>query len=110
MIIRQFNYNSIFPTDSTAFIVNEAAVQQMGFKHPLGQMIEWKGKPFHIVGVIKNIIFESPYTIASSPSIFHIPTYPFDYRFVDQEYAKKFSEEEQIGKISANPMKNLRAE
>jgi hypothetical protein len=36
--------------------------------------------------------------------------YPFDYRFVDQEYAKKFSEEEQIGKISANPMKNLRAE
>jgi ABC-type antimicrobial peptide transport system permease subunit len=105
----------------------------MGFKHPLGQTIQWRDKPFHIIGVIKNIIFESPYTLASSPSIFHIsgddnyvvtlklnprlgaaaslakvqsvftrynPTYPFDYRFVDQEYAKKFSEEQQIGKIS----------
>jgi putative ABC transport system permease protein len=127
------DFSPAFPTDSTAFIVNEAAVEQMGFKHPLGQTILWKDKPFHIIGVIKNIIFESPYTIASSPSIFHIsggdnyvvslklnprlsaaaslakvqsvftrynPAYPFDYRFVDQEYAKKFSEEQQIGKIA----------
>ena len=132
-IIEGRDFSPAFPTDSTAFIVNEAAVQQMGFKHPLGQTIQWRDKPFHIIGVIKNIIFESPYTLASSPSIFHIsgddnyvvtlklnprlgaaaslakvqsvftrynPTYPFDYRFVDQEYAKKFSEEQQIGKIS----------
>jgi putative ABC transport system permease protein len=132
-IIEGRDFSPAFPTDSTAFIVNEAAVQQMGFKHPLGQTIVWRDKPFHIIGVIKNIIFESPYTIASSPSIFHIsgednyvvtlklnprlsaaaslakvqsvftrynPAYPFDYRFVDQEYAKKFSEEQQIGKIA----------
>jgi putative ABC transport system permease protein len=28
------------------------------------------------------------------------PSYPFEYRFVDQEYARKFSEEQQIGKLS----------
>ena len=132
-IIEGRDFSPAFPTDSTAVIANEAAVQQMGFKHPLGQTIVWRDKPFHIIGVIRNIIFESPYTIASSPSIFHIsggdnyvvtlklnpnlsaaaslakvqsvftrynPAYPFDYRFVDQEYAKKFSEEQQIGKIS----------
>jgi putative ABC transport system permease protein len=132
-LIEGRDFSTAFPTDSTAFIVNEAAMQQMGFKHPLGQTIVWRDKPFHIIGVIKNIIFESPYTVASSPSIFHMsaednyvvtlklnprlsaaaslakvqsvftrynPAYPFDYRFVDQEYAKKFSEEQQIGKIA----------
>jgi putative ABC transport system permease protein len=105
----------------------------MGFKHPIGQIIEWRGHPFHIIGVIRNIIFESPYMVASSPAIFHMagnenyvvtiklnpclgsagalaavqavfvkynPSYPFDYGFVDQEYAKKFSEEKQIGTLS----------
>ena len=132
-LIEGRDFSPAFPTDSTAFIVNEAAVQQMGFQHPLGQTIVWRDKPFHIIGVIKNIVFESPYTVASSPSIFHVsaednyvitlklnprlsaaaslakvqsvftrynPAYPFDYRFVDQEYAKKFSEEQQIGKIA----------
>jgi putative ABC transport system permease protein len=127
------DFSPSFPTDSTGLVVNEAAVRQMGFTHPLGRLIEWRGRPFHIIGVIRNIIFESPYTVASSPSIFHIagnenyvatiklnprlgaaaalsnvravfarynPSYPFDYRFVDQEYAKKFSEEEQIGTLS----------
>jgi ABC-type antimicrobial peptide transport system permease subunit len=28
------------------------------------------------------------------------PAYPFEYHFVDQEYAKKFSDEYQIGKLS----------
>ncbi|HLI93453.1 MAG TPA: hypothetical protein VKU83_07580, partial [Puia sp.] len=29
------------------------------------------------------------------------PTQPFDYRFVDAEYAKKFGAEERIGNIAA---------
>jgi putative ABC transport system permease protein len=132
-LIEGRDFSPSFPTDSTGFIVNEAAARQMGFKHPLGQIIQWRGRPFHIIGVIRNIIFESPYTVASSPSIFHMagnenyvvtiklnpslgaagalakvqavfarynPSYPWDYRFVDQEYAKKFSEEKQIGTLS----------
>ncbi|MDJ1466592.1 ABC transporter permease [Xanthocytophaga flava] len=30
-----------------------------------------------------------------------IPTAPFDYQFVDQDYAKKFAEEERIGKLAS---------
>jgi ABC-type antimicrobial peptide transport system permease subunit len=132
-ILEGRDFSPDYPTDSTAFILNEAAVKQMGFKHPIGKIVQWQGKPFHVIGVIKNIIFESPYTIASSPSIFHMaggtnyvctiklnpaipvqqalakirsvfarynPAYPFEYHFVDQEYAKKFSDEYQIGKLS----------
>ena len=132
-LIEGRDFSPSFPTDSTGFVINEAAVRQMGFTHPVGQIIEWRGRPFHIIGVIRNIIFESPYTVASSPAIFHMagnenyvvtiklnprlgtagalakvhtvfarynPSFPFDYRFVDQEYAKKFSEEKQIGTLS----------
>jgi putative ABC transport system permease protein len=128
---RDFSRN--FPTDSAGVILNEAAVRQMGFQQPVGKTIQFRGKPFHIVGVIRNIIFESPYLLASSPALFHMadgdnlvttlklnpslsvqdalagiqgtftrynPSYPFEYRFVDQEYARKFSEEQQIGKLS----------
>ncbi len=31
----------------------------------------------------------------------HIPSAPFDYKFVDQEYAKKFDAEERIGKLAS---------
>jgi putative ABC transport system permease protein len=127
------DFSRDFPTDSTGLVLNEAAVQQLGWMDPVGRIIQFKGKPFHVIGVIRNIIFESPYLLASSPSLFHLsegdelvttlrlnprlgamqamdvvrpvferydPAYPFDYRFVDQEYAKKFSEEDQIGRLS----------
>ena len=121
-------------TDSSAFILNESAVQLMGFQHPIGETIEWRGKPYHVIGVIRNILFESPYR-SSSPSIFHIsggqantaaivlrvnpgivmaaaldrigtvyaryePLLPFEYRFVDQEYEKKFGDELRIGRMA----------
>ncbi|UBM57292.1 ABC transporter permease [Marinilongibacter aquaticus] len=30
----------------------------------------------------------------------HFPNFPFDYQFIDQEYAKKFASEERIGKLA----------
>ena len=33
----------------------------MGLKDPLRKTVEWNNKPFHIIGIIKNIIVESPY-------------------------------------------------
>jgi putative ABC transport system permease protein len=127
------DFSRDFPTDSMGLVLNEAAVRQIGWKDPIGRIIQFRGRPFHVIGVIRNIIFESPYLLASSPSLFHLadgdelvttirlnprlgatqaldavrpvfekynPAYPFDYRFVDQEYAKKFGEEDQIGKLS----------
>ncbi|HVX52044.1 MAG TPA: ABC transporter permease [Chitinophagaceae bacterium] len=49
-----------YPSDSTAAVLNEACVKAMGFKNPLGQIIK-NGEDYHVVGVVKNFIMESPY-------------------------------------------------
>ena len=50
-----------FPSDSTACLISEAAVKAMGFKSSIGQIIQdWPDK-WHVVGVIKDFILESPY-------------------------------------------------
>nr|WP_295866688.1 ABC transporter permease [uncultured Chitinophaga sp.] len=50
-----------YPTDSTACLINEAAVKLMGFKDPIGQEIFDDPDNFHVVGVVEDFIQESPY-------------------------------------------------
>ncbi len=57
---RDFDLKS-FPTDSNAALLNESAVKSMGFKEPLGQIIKDMGQDWHVVGVIKDFIINSPY-------------------------------------------------
>jgi ABC-type antimicrobial peptide transport system permease subunit len=52
-----------YPTDSNAVVLNESAVRAMGFKHPIGQVINpgaW-GTNWHVIGVVKDFVLESPY-------------------------------------------------
>jgi putative ABC transport system permease protein len=48
----ELNYN---------IIINEAAAKYMDFKNPIGETIRWSGTPFTIVGVVKDMIMESPF-------------------------------------------------
>jgi ABC-type antimicrobial peptide transport system permease subunit len=50
-----------FPTDSTACLISESAVKAMGFKDPVGQIIFDDPVNWHVIGVIKDFILESPY-------------------------------------------------
>ena len=52
-----------YPTDSMAMLLNEEAVKAMGIKNPIGQTITFipDGRKWHVVGVVKNFILESPY-------------------------------------------------
>ena len=50
-----------YPTDSTACLINEAAVKIMNFKNPIGQVIYDEPESWHVIGVIKDFIQESPY-------------------------------------------------
>ncbi len=50
-----------YPTDSTAMLLNEAAVKVMHLKNPLGTSVKADGREWHVVGVLKNFIYESPY-------------------------------------------------
>jgi putative ABC transport system permease protein len=65
-----------YPTDSTAVLLNEAAVQTMRFKNPVGQIIGRKNYPekWHVVGVIKNFILESPFESKVNPVVIYGPS------------------------------------
>ncbi|QLG45708.1 ABC transporter permease [Costertonia aggregata] len=120
-----------YSTDSTAVILNESAVRLMKFEQPLGQIIKDNGIDWHVVGVVKDFILDSPFqkiepmviegamyannvihikfktdestseSLAKTEAVFrkYNPEYPFDYEFVDQEYAKKFQSEKQTGQL-----------
>ncbi len=55
------DFSKEFASDSAAFIINEAAVRQLGLQNPIGETIRWRGKAYTVVGVIKDIVFGSPY-------------------------------------------------
>jgi putative ABC transport system permease protein len=58
---RDFNLKQ-YPTDSAGIILNESAVKAMSFKKPLGQIIRDNGVTWHVIGVIKDFVLQSPYT------------------------------------------------
>lgn len=126
------DFSKDFATDSSAIILNETAVKLIGLKNIIGQTIKWGETPHHVVGVIKDMVMQSPYQPVQ-PSIFLVnpgwanvitvrikptlplkdalskiepvfkkynPGAPFDYKFADDEYAKKFSDEQRIGNLA----------
>ena len=65
-------------TDSIGFVINDAAAKLMGLPNPVGETVLWdqeKDKQFKILGVVKNMVMESPFKPAF-PTIFFI--YPRD--------------------------------
>lgn len=50
-----------FPTDSSGIVINQAAVKFMGLKKPVGTVVRWNNRDYTVVGVIKDMIMESPY-------------------------------------------------
>lgn len=123
---------SKYPTDSAAAILNQTAVTVMGFDHPIGQVVKDSGRDWHVIGVVKDFIQESPYekvaplviegahgylgtmhvkinpnlrtgdALAKMEQIFKKfnAAYPFEYKFVDEQYATKFAESQQIGMLT----------
>jgi ABC-type antimicrobial peptide transport system permease subunit len=122
-----------FPTDSTACLISESAVKVMGFKNPVGQLIFDDPINWHVIGIIKDFILESPYenikpfmikgpryggnvihiklnnnnntaqNLAKAEKIFkqYNSAFPFDFHFIDQEYAAKFNDEKLTGKLAS---------
>ena len=55
------DFSSKFLTDSDAIVLNEAAVKYMGLRHPVGKTVRLWDKNRLVVGVIKDMVMESPY-------------------------------------------------
>ncbi len=63
-IIEGRDFSKDFGSDSSAVIINEAAVKLFGFSNPIGQKIyninnSGQQTSYHIIGVVKNFNFES---------------------------------------------------
>jgi putative ABC transport system permease protein len=64
------DFSRSFATDSSAFILNEAAVEYMGLKNPLGTEVIWGGEEkFTVIGVVEDLVTQSPYD-PPKPTIF----------------------------------------
>jgi ABC-type antimicrobial peptide transport system permease subunit len=53
-------------SDSSGFVITESAARVMNLKNPIGEIVHWApgwrpAAEFHIIGVIKNIVMESPF-------------------------------------------------
>ncbi len=119
--------------DGFALVLNESAAKMMAFKNPIGETVHWYGYNFTIIGVIRDMVMNSPFTPVE-PTIFFMAPWkltilnikmtpgasvqaslkkieqvytqynlgePFEYKFVDEEYANKFSAEERVGKLAS---------
>jgi putative ABC transport system permease protein len=53
------DFSRDFPTDSVGFIVNETAVQKMGYTDPVGKPVWWGGHEGKIIGVLQDFHFAS---------------------------------------------------
>jgi len=65
------DFSRSFATDSAAFILNEAAVAFIGLKDPVGKVIRWEKRPFTVIGVVEDILVQSPYKPVR-PAMFHV--------------------------------------
>jgi ABC-type antimicrobial peptide transport system permease subunit len=125
------DFSKDFATDTLALILNESAVKEIGMKQDIvGQAIQYREKNYTVVGVIKDMVMESPYSPVRPTVFFNdlnncnvitisikqgIPVQdalnkiatvykkynaPFDYTFNDEEYAKKFADEQRVGNLA----------
>jgi ABC-type antimicrobial peptide transport system permease subunit len=127
------DFSKDFATDSLAMVLNESAVKLVGMKHNIvGETIKFNDKNYTVIGVVNDMIMESPYKPVM-PTVFlcdhtwaniitiairqgvpiksslskigdvfkkYNPEAPFYYTFNDEDYAKKFADEERVGKLA----------
>jgi ABC-type antimicrobial peptide transport system, permease component len=126
------DFSPAFKGDSNSIIINESAARYMRVANPLGLQLTRGPERLTIVGVVEDIVTQSPYQPVKQMFFHQLPghlttvnikikaspaggealqtiaaiyknydaVHPFEYRFLDQEYAKKFTAEERVGKLA----------
>lgn len=70
-LVQGRDFSPEYASDSSGFILNETAVRYMALQNPLGKVIKWRGEPYTVTGVVKDVIMTSPYEPVP-PTIFYI--------------------------------------
>lgn len=118
-----------FPSDTTACVINEAALKELEWSNPLNEkLIVDKAKSLNVIGVIRDFNFESS-KIKVRPLVIllkersnnilirysgnakdvvskveqiwkkHAENEPYEYVFLDQEFDHVFREEQRLGQL-----------
>ena len=53
------DFSRAFASDSAAMILNEAAVDYMGFENPIGENVKLYGRDYTVIGVIEDMVSQS---------------------------------------------------
>lgn len=131
-ILEGRDFSREFPSDSVGVVVNQAAVDFMQMKDPIGQKISFNGIELTIVGVMDNVVMADPFTAVEPLTLVFSPTwsstitlrlektpdvkaamekveqvfkklnpnYPFEYRFTDRDFEKKFASINMISRLA----------
>jgi putative ABC transport system permease protein len=72
------DFDASLASDSLGIVINESALRRMNLQNPIGEPVSWtwwsdksKVLNYKILGVIKDIVMESPYTLVE-PTIFYL--------------------------------------
>jgi putative ABC transport system permease protein len=71
------DFSEEYASDSSGFVLNEAAIKYMNLKNPVGQIMHWKNdaygvdRDYRILGVIKDMVMESPFEPVR-PSVYFV--------------------------------------
>jgi hypothetical protein len=80
-------------------VINEAAATYMDLKNPVDEIIKWDGYPFKIIGVIKNMVMESPFE-AVAPAVY-VVNYEEANSFINVRINPQLSAGEALAKMEA---------
>ena len=124
------SFSPQFGSDSLSVIFNEAAINAMGIKNPIGKTVSLWGKNKQIIGIVKDFHFESLYkkvgpafleystdnetvlikikagaenkTIAALDNFYKQFNLglPFEYRFLDNDYQAMYASEQKVVVLS----------
>lgn len=67
------DFSRDFPSDSSAVIINEAALKMMGLNDPVGQQIDWGGSKYEIIGVMQDMVMADATSIVQPLTMFFMP-------------------------------------
>lgn len=123
-------FSGQFGAEEDKVIFNEAAIDAMGLKNPIGQTVTMWGRKKQIIGIVKNFHFESLYkrvepfffrfqqnnsnvivkikagkereTVARLEKFYKAYNMglPFEYKFLDDEYRKLYASEQRVAVLS----------
>lgn len=123
-------FSKAYGADTTKIIFNEAAIQAMGLKNPIGKTVKLWGEERQIIGVAKNFHFASLYETVGPCFFLCYPNLDnilvkikagmeqetitqlqqfyqsfnnglaFEYRFLDEDYQTLYASERRVGILS----------